>query len=93
VEVFIVPLGESARDAGSALAGLLRADGVAVDMAYGGLGLKGAMKAADRSGARWAIIMGEKELAAGTVQVKDLQTGAQTSIPADDVVGYVLTGE
>ncbi len=93
VEVFIVPLGESARDAGSALAGLLRADGVAVDMAYGGRGLKGAMKAADRSGARWAIIMGEKELAAGTVQVKDLQTGAQTSIPADDVVGYVLTGE
>jgi histidyl-tRNA synthetase len=75
------------------LAGLLRADWNPVDMAYGGRGLKGAMKAADRSGARWAIIMGEKELAAGTVQVKDLQTGAQTSIPADDVVGHVLTGE
>ena len=56
-------------------------------------GLKGAMKAADRSGARWAIIMGEKELAEGQVGVKDLENGSQLSIAADEIVGHVLTGE
>jgi histidyl-tRNA synthetase len=93
VAVFIVPLGEAARDAASKLAGRLRADGVRVDMAYGSRGLKGAMKAADRSGARWAIIMGEKELAEGQVGIKDLANGSQLSIPTDDIVGHVLTGE
>ncbi len=93
VDVFIVPLGEAARDAASKLAGHLRAAGVRVDMAYGSRGLKGAMKAADRSGARWAIIMGEKELAEGQVSVKDLENGSQRSIAADEIVGHVLTGE
>ncbi|HQR79527.1 MAG TPA: histidine--tRNA ligase [Actinomycetota bacterium] len=93
VEVFIVPLGEPARDAASQLAGRLRAAGTRVDMAYGGRGLKGAMKAADRSGARWAIIMGDKELAEGRVQLKDLTAGSQTSIAADDVVDQLSTGE
>ena len=93
VAVFIVPLGEQARDAACQLAGRFRADGVAVDMAYGSRGLKGAMKAADRSGARWAIIMGERELAEGQVQVKNLADGSQSSVPVDDVVGKVRTGE
>ena len=31
------------------------------------------MKAADKSGARWAIIIGDKELAEGTVQIKHLE--------------------
>jgi len=93
VQVFIVPLGEAARDAAAKLAGRLRADGVPVDMAYGSRGLKGAMKAADRSGARWAIIVGEKELASGQVQMKDLDSGTQHSIGLDDVVGQVMTGE
>ncbi len=93
VEVFIVGVGEAARDAGSALAGRLRADGVPVDMAYGGRGFKGAMKAADRSGARWAVIIGERELADGIVQLKDLETGAQSAVAADKVVGKIVTGE
>ena len=42
----------------------LRRAGVAADLAYGGKGLKGAMKAADRSGARFALILGERDLAA-----------------------------
>ena len=91
VEVFIVPLGEAARDAASKLAGRFRADGMPVDMAYGSRGLKGAMKAADRSGARWAIIVGEKELAEGRVQIKDMTNGDQRSVVVEDVVGQLLT--
>jgi histidyl-tRNA synthetase len=91
IEVYVVPLGEAARDRAAVLAGRLRADGVAVDMAYGGRGLKGAMKHADKSGARWALIVGEKELADGLVQLKDLATGAQQAVPVDEVVGQILT--
>ncbi|MEZ5186283.1 MAG: histidine--tRNA ligase [Candidatus Nanopelagicales bacterium] len=93
VQAFLVPLGEAARDAVSELAGRLRAAGIGTDMAYGGRGLKGAMKAADKSGARWAIIIGEKELEQGSVQLKDLESGDQKSVPADALVGQVLTGE
>ena len=62
-----------------------RAAGVRVDLAYGGRGLKGAMKAADRSGARFALVLGERDLDAGTVGVKNLGDGSQTDVALDQV--------
>ena len=59
----------------------LRAAGVRVDLAYGDRGLKGAMRAADRSGARIALVAGDRDIEAGTVGVKDLATGEQVSVP------------
>ena len=47
------------------------------------------MKAADRSGARWAIIIGDDEVAARVVQLKDLQTGTQTAVAVSDIVGAI----
>ncbi|GAB2927513.1 histidine--tRNA ligase [Rhodococcus aerolatus] len=89
-EVFGVPLGDAARDRLVVVAGRLRAAGVRVDLAYGGRGLKGAMKAADRSGASLALVLGERDLEAGTVGVKDLVTGDQQPVPLDDVVARVV---
>ena len=85
-EVFGVPLGDAAKDALVEVAGRLRAAGVRVDIAYGGRGLKGAMKAADRSGARFALVLGENELASGEVELKDLSNGNQQRLGLDDVV-------
>ncbi|MGK9271337.1 histidine--tRNA ligase [Williamsia muralis] len=85
-EVFGVPLGDTAKDALVEVAGRLRAAGVRVDIAYGGRGLKGAMKAADRSGARFALVLGENELASGEVELKDLSNGNQQRLALDDVV-------
>jgi histidyl-tRNA synthetase len=62
-------------------------------MSYGGRGLKGAMKHADKSGARWAIIVGETELAEGNVQLKDLASGSQRSVAMNQIVAEILTGE
>jgi histidyl-tRNA synthetase len=70
----------------------LRVAGVSADMAFGGKGLKGAMKGADRSGARFALILGERDLAAQAVQVKDLTTAEQTEVPLAQVVD-VLKGK
>jgi len=89
-EVFGVPLGDAARRRLVALAGALRRAGVRVDLAYGGRGLKGAMKAADRSGARYTLVLGERDLADGAVGVKEMVSGEQRSVPLDDVVAELV---
>ena len=58
-------------------------------MAYGDRGMKGAFKAADRSGAAVTLVVGENELASGTVVVKTMATGEQSPVPLDSVVSHV----
>ncbi|WP_440712300.1 histidine--tRNA ligase [Gordonia sp. FQ] len=89
VQVFGVPLGAAAKDELVALAGRLRERGVRVDLAYGDRGLKGAMKAADRSGARLALVLGENELAERTIEIKDLSNGEQRKVALDGVVDEI----
>jgi histidyl-tRNA synthetase len=86
VQVYGVPLGEAAERRVFRLVTELRRAGVAADMAYGGRGLKGAMKGADRSGAAYAVILGDRDLAAEIAQVKDLAGGDQTGVPLTEVV-------
>jgi len=88
-DVFGVPLGEQAKLELARLGAQLRAAGLRVDLAYGDRGMKSAMRAADRSGARVALVAGDRDIAAGTVGVKDLSTGEQIDIPVDSVVGEV----
>jgi histidyl-tRNA synthetase len=85
-EVYGVPMGEAARRRLVVLAAQLRKAGVRVDLAYGGRGLKGAMKSADRSGARYTLVLGGRDLDEGTVGVKDMASGEQISVPLDGVV-------
>ncbi|MBF6048768.1 histidine--tRNA ligase [Streptomyces sp. NRRL B-1677] len=89
-EVYAVPLGDEARKILFGLVTELRRQGVATDFAYGGKGLKNAMKSANRSGARFAVIAGERDLAEGNVQLKDLESGEQKAVALADVVGEVL---
>ncbi|MBQ0829696.1 histidine--tRNA ligase [Streptomyces tagetis] len=84
--VFAVPLGEEARRVLFAKVTELRKNGVAADFAYGGKGLKAAMKAANRSGARYTLVLGERDLAEGVVQLKDMESGEQTPIGVNEVV-------
>ena len=90
-DVFGVPLGDRAKIELARLAAALRAAGVRADLAYGDRSVKGAMKAADRSGARVALVAGDRDVDAGTVGVKDLTTGQQVDVPLDSVVAEVLS--
>jgi len=81
--VFAVPLGEEAERRLFALVTDLRRAGVSADIATGGRGLKGAMKAADRSGATFAVVVGDRDLADGVAQVKELSTGEQSEVSLD----------
>jgi histidyl-tRNA synthetase len=88
-DVFLVPLGDQARERCVVLAGELRALGVSVDLAYGGKGLKGAMRGADRAGAPYAVVLGDRDLEAGTGQLKDLRSGEQIEVPLADIAQQV----
>jgi histidyl-tRNA synthetase len=81
--VFAVPLGVEAERRLFALVTDLRRAGVSADIATGGRGLKGAMKAADRSGATFAVVVGGRDLADGVAQVKELNTGEQSEVALD----------
>jgi histidyl-tRNA synthetase len=88
-DVFAVPIGDEARRSLFRVVTELRRDGVAADFAYGGKGMKNAMKSANRSGARFALLAGERDLAQGVAQLKDLESGEQTAVPLDAVVAEV----
>ncbi len=67
----------------------LRAAGVACDRAFDDRSMKAQFKAADRSGAALALVVGEREAAEGTVTVRDLTTGDQDVVGRGDVVDHV----
>jgi len=89
VSVFAVPLGQDAKELLVRVVAQLRQAGIASDLAYGDRGLKGAMKAADKSGALFALVAGERDLAEGVVQLKDLESGDQRPIAINEVVAVV----
>jgi histidyl-tRNA synthetase len=87
--VFAVPLGDEARRVLFSKVTELRRAGVSADFSYGGKGLKGAMKNANRSGARFTIVAGERDLADGVVQLKDMESGEQEAVAVDEIVAVL----
>jgi histidyl-tRNA synthetase len=88
VDVFVVDAtdGSAARD----LTHRLRGEGLAVDRAFDGRSMKSQMKAADRSGARFALIIGETERADGTITVRDLRAEReQEVVRLDDLTSHL----
>ena len=84
-DLFIIPLGESAKLQALIIATELRAKGKRVEIAFGDRALKGAMKGADKSGAMHVVVLGEAEIASGTVELKEMKSGAETSVKIDSL--------
>jgi histidyl-tRNA synthetase len=80
LDLFIVPMSIQAKAESLLLAERLRESGLKVDIAYGDRSLKGGMKAADKSGARFSIVIGEDELASDLATLKNMKTGDGSSI-------------
>lgn len=78
--------GSSARD----LSHELRSAGIATDRSFDHRSMRSQMKAADRSGAEWAIILGDQEVATGVVTLRNLRSGeAQQTIARSQIVEVV----
>lgn len=82
-DLFIIPMGEAAKSAALKYAAELRAVGYKVELAFGDRALKTAMKAADKSGARFSLVIGDEEMASGLVEVKEMVSGTANSVRLD----------
>jgi histidyl-tRNA synthetase len=87
---YLVAMIPEARDEVLVLAHEARTKGAAVDLDYMGRSAKGQMKQAGRSGARYAFIVGERELSESTVTVRDLALGEETSLCRADAVSLAV---
>lgn len=88
-DVFIVDTVDGTR--ATSIAHNLRSMGYSADRAYEGRSMKSQMKAADKSGARVAVIIGESEAQSGQCTVRHLETSEQTTIPVTDLQQYLQT--
>jgi histidyl-tRNA synthetase len=89
VACFVVSIGPDASQVGTRLVQDLRDAGIPAAAAFEDRPLKAQLKMADRSGAAYAVIVGEKEVAASTAILKRLSDGVQEEIPIDDVVNWL----
>jgi len=85
-DLFIIPLGESARVKALTIAADLRIHGKSVEIAFGDRALKGAMKGADKSGAKCVVVLGESEISSGTVELKEMKSGHTSSVKIDSLL-------
>jgi histidyl-tRNA synthetase len=84
--LYIAALGDAAKEPAFHWTAALVAAGFQVEMEHGAKSLKAQMKRADRLGAGRVLIVGDAELAAGTVMLRDMQTKAQTDLPVEGLV-------
>jgi histidyl-tRNA synthetase len=77
---------------GATITAELRAAGLAADRGFDNRSMKAQMKLANRSGARFAVIIGDDELVAGTVVVKPMRAdGDQVAIARSEIVAHLAT--
>jgi histidyl-tRNA synthetase len=67
----------------------LRAAGLRADRAYDGRSMKSQVRSAAKSGARFAVILGETEVEAGQATVRDLQTSEQAPVPLTTLIDHL----
>ena len=84
-DLFIIPLGDDQKSVALTLAAQLRGFGIRTEIAFGDRALKGAMKAADKSGSRFVVIIGEDEVASGNVELKRMSDGTITSVKISEL--------
>jgi histidyl-tRNA synthetase len=90
----LIPLGEVAKEKSLVIAQGLRTSGIRTEIAFGDRALKGAMKAADKSGARFVVVLGESEIDSATVELKRMSDGVTSSVKIDqlqDELGRALS--
>ena len=84
-DLFIIPLGENQKSDALLLAAQLRGAGIRTEIAFGDRALKGAMKAADKSGSRFVVIIGDSEVASGIVELKRMSDGSTSSVKISEL--------
>ena len=89
-QVFIASLGDKAKEAATKLAAGLRGVGVGVILALGDKSLKAQLRQANSLGVRHAVIIGEEEVKAGTVTLRDMTSAEQKTLPVSQLTEWLV---
>jgi histidyl-tRNA synthetase len=84
-DIFVIPLGELNKSTALSLAADIRSKGFTAEVAFGDRSLKGAMKGADKSGARFAAVIGDSERESGVIEVKRMSDGTSISVKISEL--------
>jgi histidyl-tRNA synthetase len=88
--VFVAAFGERAGEAAFRLADELRSAGVPSMLSTGGRSPKAQLRAADAAGCRYAVIIGDEELAAGTVTLRDMEAKTQQTLARGELIALLV---
>ncbi|TVY04094.1 histidine--tRNA ligase [Cohnella terricola] len=88
-DVYVVTLGERAEKAASALLQRLRVAGIAAERDYLGRKTKAQFKAAERSGASFAAVLGDDELDRGEISLRSVTGGDQQAVKLEDLANTI----
>lgn len=89
VDVYVAPLGEAAKEVCFKLTHSLREAGFTVETDYLSKSMKAQMKAADKAGARYTVIVGDDELAKNEAVLRNMSTSSQETVPLEEVINYI----
>ena len=85
-DIFIISLGDEAKNFSFKMAHQLLQEGFTVYQDYDGGSMKSQMRKANKSLSRFALIVGENEIEAGVYLMKDMETGSQIEVPAENFI-------
>lgn len=84
-DLYIAVMGENAGFKATEICELLRKDGFKVQTDICGRGLKAQMKFADKTGARFTMVLGDNECESGNAKIKNMQSGEETEVRLDGI--------
>ncbi len=88
-DLYIAPIGENAAAYARSLAMKLRAQGLCVETDIMERGVKAQMKYADRSGARFVLVLGDDEINGGNARIKNMSDGSESECALDAIAGFI----
>lgn len=89
VSVYIIPLGDEAKEQVMKIATILRKTGISCDVALLDRNISKHMKYANKINAKYTIIIGENEISSGQASVKNMKSGEQLNVPFDKIVEHI----
>jgi len=89
LDAYVIPIGDSVRTRAFEIAANLRATGLTIDIDLVGRGPSKNLDYANAIGARWAVLVGEKELANGKVALRNMEAGEQREVAVDELASVL----
>lgn len=88
-DVYVLPIGDRASDYARSVVTVLRSQGISAETDIMDRGIKAQMKYADKSGARFVVVLGDDEINTGKVRVKNMSNGTEQECNIDGIKNLV----